>query len=132
MGNAFEAELAVILSRAGYWVYRCPPTLSLGQPADIIACRNGKSHLIDAKICGFGYFDKHRIEDNQYNAMTKFSNCGNGEGLFAVKFDKSKTIYMATLSSMSKTKHIRLNEEWFRENCPTIERWLMDEYSSQQ
>ena len=94
-GTDFERELCEKLSKFGFWVYRCPQSAD-GQPADIIAARNGKTYLIDAKVCKNDTFPLSRIEENQRLAMEYFFECGNNVGWFAMK--TSKDIFMIPLS----------------------------------
>lgn len=91
LGNAFEKEFADRLFADGFWVLKVPQT-EAGQPADIIAVRNGKAYLIDCKVCSNGVFPVSRIEPNQELAMDLWSKCNNGTGWFALKFDDR--IYM--------------------------------------
>ena len=49
-GNEFEREFCEMLSKDGFWSrFMCGS--KNGQPADIIAVRNERSYLIDAKDC---------------------------------------------------------------------------------
>ena len=50
LGNSFESELCEILSMYGFWCHNLAQN-SAGQPADVIAVRNGKAYLIDCKVC---------------------------------------------------------------------------------
>ena len=43
LGNDFEQELCQILADAGYWVHNFANRKN-GQPADIIAVKNGKAY----------------------------------------------------------------------------------------
>ena len=59
---------------------------SAGQPADVIAVRNGKAYLIDCKVCSTDKgFALDRMEENQDLAMNLWNECGNGQGWFAMK-----------------------------------------------
>ena len=64
-----------------------------GQPADIIAVRNGKAYLIDAKVCSSRGFALRRVEDNQELAMGLWNDRGNGQAWFAMKLPNDE-IYM--------------------------------------
>ena len=55
-GNEFEREFCEILAIDGFWSHFMGGNRN-GQPADIIAVRNERSYLIDAKDC------KHRPVD---------------------------------------------------------------------
>ncbi len=91
LGNQFEAELCEILAREGFWVHNLAQN-SAGQPADVIAVKDGEAFLIDCKVCSQGKFQYSRIEENQDLSMELWHDCGNGTGLFALKFGTE--IYM--------------------------------------
>jgi Holliday junction resolvase len=63
-----------------------------GQPADVIAAKDGNSYLIDCKVCTNGKFPFSRVEENQDLAMSLWEDCGNGQGWFALLVDEF--IYM--------------------------------------
>ena len=84
IGNDFEAELCEMLSLHGFWCHNLA-VKSEGQPADVIAARNGKAYLIDCKVCSTNKgFALSRMEENQELAMTLWKECGNGDGWFAI------------------------------------------------
>lgn len=80
-----------ILYGYGFWVHNMAQNKA-GQPADVIAARNGKSYLIDAKVCSSKGFDLKRVEENQDLSMSLWKERGNGEGWFALKIKDE--IYM--------------------------------------
>lgn len=84
LGNDFEQELCEILADAGYWVHNFANRKN-GQPADIIAVKNCKAYLIDAKVCSYEVFPFRRIEENQQLAMDMWIECGNITPYFALK-----------------------------------------------
>lgn len=90
-GNEFEREFCEMLAKDGFWAHFMGGNKN-GQPADIIAVRNERAYLIDAKDCQNDRFVISRIEDNQHMAMRKWELCGNNQGLFALK--TSEGIYM--------------------------------------
>ena len=92
-GNEFEREFCEMLSKDGFWSHFMGGNRN-GQPADIIAVRNKKAYLIDAKDCQNDRFVLSRIEDNQHMAMRVWEICGNNRGLFAL--NTSKGVYMLT------------------------------------
>ena len=96
IGDDFEVEFASILAANGFWVHRLKQN-SAGQPFDIIAVRNGYAAAIDCKVCEKDVFEISRVEENQANAMTLWSDCGNGRGWFAVKFS-DETIFMLSFA----------------------------------
>ena len=91
-GNKFEKELCDILSKHGFWVHNFAQNKA-GQPADIIAVREGRAFLIDCKDCDKEYFPFSRVEDNQRLAMKHWFRWGNGRTYFALKLPDG-TIYM--------------------------------------
>lgn len=98
LGNKFENELAETLyEEYGYWVHLLNQNKS-GQPADIIAVKNKRSHLIDAKVCSKNNFRLNRIEENQHMAMKEWQERGNGVGWFALKVDSG--IYMMPYTTL--------------------------------
>lgn len=97
LGTAYEEDLARALYEKGFWVHLLRQT-EAGQPADIIACREGKAFLIDAKVCSDGSFPLSRIEENQELAMKAFMDAGGEEGWFALLIDEET--YMLPLHFM--------------------------------
>lgn len=91
LGNDYEQQLCKELADAGFWVHNFANRTN-GQPADIIAVKNGVPYLIDAKVCSDGKFRLSRIEDNQHLAMKRWRKCGNGSGCFALLVDGSTYI----------------------------------------
>ena len=109
LGNDFEKELSEILYDAGYWVHLLNQNKN-GQPADIIAVKNIKSYLIDAKVCSYEVFPFRRIEDNQRLAMDMWQECGNTTPYFALKCRNE--IYMVdwnTIKDLIKKGKKQLN-----------------------
>lgn len=84
LGSDFESRFARELFNMGFWVHLLTQN-SAGQPADIIAVKDGKAALIDCKVCEGWYFRLDRVEDNQIQAMTLWKDCGNGPGWFALE-----------------------------------------------
>lgn len=104
LGNSFESVFCEILFREGFWCHNLAQNQA-GQPADVIAVRDGKSYLIDCKVCSRGRFPFSRIEDNQHTAMRAWQESGNGTGWFALKCEGY--IFMLdydTLKRLSKTQ----------------------------
>lgn len=84
VGNNFEQDLCEILFGHGFWTHNLAQNQA-GQPADVIAVRNGRAYLIDCKVCSTSKgFSLKRMEDNQDLSMTLWQECGNGEGWFAI------------------------------------------------
>lgn len=97
LGNKFEKELSEILYNAGYWVHLLNQNKN-GQPADIIAIKNKKAYLIDAKVCSLEKFAFKRVEENQHLSMQMFIECGNTTPYFALK--ARNEIYMLSYKAI--------------------------------
>ncbi len=124
LGNAFEQELSNMLFQKGFWVHNFANKTN-GQPADIIACKNRQSFLIDAKACTHDIYDTRRIEENQKNSMFLWEHCGNGTGFFALKLS-DKSIYMIDHNTMLLARQHKktLNREDIIEMGIPYEEWL--------
>ena len=123
VGNAFEQELCNLLFEKGYWSHNFKQDNS-GQPADVIAVRNGVAYLIDCKDCSSKGFDLRRVEDNQISAMDFWKDCGNGQGWFAIKIDGE--IWMmpnSHIRSFMNCKH-SISVQDIRETAIPFERWV--------
>ena len=93
LGNQFESELCEILSMYGFWCHNMAQNAA-GQPADVIAVRNGQAYLIDCKVCSTDRgFALNRMEENQDLAMELWHECGNHQGWFATQLPNGN-IYM--------------------------------------
>ena len=111
LGNDFEQELCQILADAGYWTHNFANRKN-GQPADIIAVKNGKAYLIDAKECTREIFPLKRMEYNQELSMGLWIECGNIEPYFALK--ARNEIYMVsyvTIKNLIRKGKKQLNLE---------------------
>lgn len=123
LGNNFEAEFAEILFEEGFWVHLMQQNSS-GQPADVLAARNGRAFLIDCKVCSGGRFALSRMEDNQDLSMELWKVSGNGEGWFAVLLNG--TIYMIPhigIKALSAEKSYATEIDVIEYGI-TLERWL--------
>lgn len=109
LGNSFETDFCQLLYQHGFWVHNFVQSKD-GQPADVIAVKNGKAYLIDCKVCSNNYFNLGRMEENQINAMTLWEDVGNGNGLFAIRLAVDNSILMLTkqecLSLLKEQKQI--------------------------
>ena len=123
IGNRFEAELCDILAEEGFWCHNLAQN-SAGQPADVIAVKEGEAYLIDCKVCTLGKFLFSRIEDNQESAMELWRGCGNGLGWFALKFDYE--IFMVDMSAMRIARNCRsaMTRDLAEFYGYTLEEWL--------
>lgn len=126
LGNGFEAEFCEILSEHGFWCHNLAQNAA-GQPADVIAAKDGKSFLIDCKVCSASdKFPLKRIEENQHLAMELWKSCGNDTGWFAIKFvgDVSSGIYMVSHDKMAQLAATYPTLPEYR--CPFIGFFLSD------
>ena len=126
LGTLFEKELAKYLDEEGFWVHLLVQNAN-GQPADMIAVRNHKTYLIDAKVCSSVGFPLSRVEENQELAMTKFNiRNQDNNSWFALKFKDG--IYMVDLSDMlyfKKEKGLsRLPLSTIKRSCYTLREWV--------
>lgn len=123
LGNSFEAELCEILAKEGFWAHNLAQN-SAGQPADVIAVKDGEAFLIDCKVCSQGKFQYSRIEENQDLSMELWRDCGNGKGWFALKFDTGT--YMVTRESLlnCSNTHSAMTPELARMYGYSLEEWL--------
>ena len=123
LGNSFEAELCEILAEHGFWAHNMTQNAA-GQPADVIAVKDGEPYLIDCKVCSHGKFPFSRIEENQESSMLLWRECYNGEGLFALKFDTQ--IYMVSLAEMKACSRecTYMTRSLAEEYGVTLEQWL--------
>lgn len=125
IGNSFEAELCEILSMYGFWCHNMAQN-SAGQPADVIAAKNGKAYLIDCKVCSTGKgFDLRRMEENQDLAMELWNECGNGQGWFAMKLPNNEIFMLPhfDIKACSHTQSYLSPAEIFELGKP-LEKWV--------
>jgi len=123
LGNDFEQELCRILADAGYWTHNFANRKN-GQPADIIAVRNGKAYLIDAKECTREIFPLKRMEYNQELSMGLWIECGNTTPYFALK--ARNEIYMVdyTVMDLIRKGKKQLNLEDMNKYGTRLATWL--------
>lgn len=126
VGNQFEAELCEILSMYGFWCHNMAANAA-GQPADVIAVKNGRAYLIDCKVCSTSKgFALNRMEENQDLAMDLWNECGNGQGWFAMKLPNDD-IFMLPHFAIKACRHMQSHlspGEIFEMGKP-IEKWVM-------
>lgn len=125
IGNQFESELCEILSMYGFWCHNMAQN-SAGQPADVIAVRNGKAYLIDCKVCSTDKgFDLKRMEENQDLAMELWNECGNGQGWFAMKLP-TNAIFMLPHFDIKACKYTQshLSPGEIYEMGVPLEKWV--------
>lgn len=125
-GNQFEAELCETLSMYGFWCHNLAQN-SAGQPADVIAVRNGKAYLIDCKVCSTDKgFALSRVEENQELSMSLWEECGNGQGWFAMKLPTGDIFMMPHFAVRAHLNHQSyLSPGEIYETGKPIEKWVM-------
>ena len=125
-GNQFETELCEILSMYGFWCHNLAQN-SAGQPADVIAVKNGRAYLIDCKVCSTDKgFALSRMEENQDMAMELWNECGNGQGWFAMKLPTDDIIMLPhfDIKACRNTQSYLSPGEIFELGKP-LEKWVM-------
>lgn len=125
IGNDFESRLCEILSNEGFWTHNFAQNQA-GQPADVIAVKNGKAYLIDCKVCSNRGFVLSRMEDNQDLAMELWQYCGNGDGWFTILIAESSDIYMIPhwLIRSVRNSQYCLSEKEISECGVPLVKWL--------
>lgn len=126
LGNSFESELCEILSAYGFWCHNLAQNAA-GQPADVLAAKNGKAYLIDCKVCSTGKgFALNRMEENQDLAMELWNECGNGQGWFAMKLPNDE-IFMLPHFDIKACRHTQsyLSPAEIFELGKPLEKWVM-------
>lgn len=119
-GNAFEREFCETLAKYKFWVHNMAQN-SAGQPADVIAVREGTPYLIDCKVCKNNSFPLSRIEPNQHHAMKLWKECHNGSGWFAL--DMAGEVYMISHSMLLMVKTPSLSKTDVETIGIKLEKW---------
>lgn len=124
IGNDFESDFCEILFSEGFWTHNLAQNAS-GQPADVIAARNGKTYLIDCKVCSNRGFALSRMEENQDLSMELWKDTGNGDGWFALKVEEEEIVMIPhfSIKALMREKSV-LNLTDIREYGVKLERWL--------
>lgn len=123
LGNSFEAEFCEILFENGFWTHNLAQNAS-GQPADVIAARNGKTYLIDCKVCSNRGFALSRMEENQDLSMELWKDTGNGDGWFAVLIGEQIVMIPHFTVKALRAAQSHMNELELREYGTPLEKWL--------
>lgn len=124
LGDSFENEMARILFKNGFWVYVTKSKIG-GQPADLIAARDGVPYLIDCKVCSDNTFDTNRIEENQKNAMFLFDKCGNSDGVFALKMPDGQIFMLDCYTGLLHRQDKRtMNRQEIEAVSYTLDQWI--------
>ena len=126
IGTAFEQRLCVSLSAYGFWAHNLAQNKQ-GQPFDVMASRNGRTHPIDAKVCEKDAFKLSRMEENQISAMTLWRETGNGEGWFALEMSNGAVYFIrfSVLMELDALGVSSLNEKQIRRYGITLGEWVM-------
>ena len=116
-GTAFEKEFAQIFAERGFWVH-CLRDNANGQPFDLIAVRNNTAFAFDCKECQGSVFRLSRVEENQDNAMTLWTETGNRFSFFAIRLNGK--IYLIPyrmlmiLKQLKETEAAKYGQELYR------------------
>lgn len=124
-GNAFEQRLCLSLSAYGFWAHNLAQNKQ-GQPFDVIASRNGRTHPIDAKVCEKDVFKLSRMEENQISAMTLWRETGNGEGWFALEMSNGAVYFIrfSVLMELAELEVSTLSEKQIRRYGLPLGEWV--------
>ena len=115
-GTKFEKQVAEKLYADG-WLVHLLTQSAAGQPADIIAVKDITTMLIDCKDCKGKSFDLNRVEENQMNAMSLFTDRTMGLAMFAIQLN-GKTYFV----DYKAIKHVieqgakTVKEQWLENN----------------
>lgn len=123
LGNGFETDLCELLFEKGFWAHNLAQNAS-GQPADVLAVKNGRAYLIDCKVCSRGKFPFSRMEDNQNLSMKLWEECGNNEGWFALLLDEEIFMIPHSVIVYYKEAQGSFNAEEIRSIGLPIRGWL--------
>ena len=88
-GTKFEDELQAIFGRNEFWCHLFQQNVR-GQPCDLIAAKNRRCLLIDAKDCKRDKFPLSRVEDNQFYSMQRWVMIAKFEAYFAFKLSDGR------------------------------------------
>lgn len=83
-GTKFEEELQQIFGHEEYWCHLFQQSVG-GQPCDLIAVKQNRALLIDAKDCKRDRFPLSRVEDNQFFSMQRWVMITTFEAYFVFK-----------------------------------------------
>ena len=123
IGNTFETELCQMLYDNGFWTHNMAQNKA-GQPADVIAVKNGKAYLIDAKVCSNDEFSLKRVEENQTLSMDLWSDRGNGQGWFALKLNDEVYMLPHILIKAYANTQSKISENEIRECGTPFGKWV--------
>ena len=124
LGNDFERQFCEMLAAEGWWVHNMAQNAA-GQPADVIAAKNGKAVLVDCKVCSHKGFALSRVEDNQHLAMERWEKCGNGDAWFAIKTMDGDIMMVShfDIQVIGRSKSVMNRDDLNQFSC-TYEMWV--------
>ena len=98
VGNTTEEKVSRLFQKYRYWAHIMARTAS-GQPVDIVACKENKNWLVDAKHISSNkkHFTFTRVEANQMSSMEyarEFSGIKNLGFVFCVGDDYDKFLFL--------------------------------------
>lgn len=125
IGNSFETEFCELLYAHGFWVHNLAQNAA-GQPADVIAARNGKTYLIDCKVCSNRGFALSRMEENQDLSMELWKDTGNGDGWFAILIKEHIFMVSHSIINFQRSLKSRMSKLDFETYGVPLERWLKE------
>lgn len=125
IGNDFESDFCEILFENGFWTHNLAQNAS-GQPADVIASRNGKTYLIDCKVCSNRGFALSRMEENQDLSMELWEACGNGEGWFAILIEGHIFMISHSIVNFQRGLKSRMSKLDIKTYGVPLERWIKE------
>lgn len=123
LGNTFETEVCNLLFAQGFWAHNMAQNAA-GQPADVIAVKNGKAYLIDCKVCSGNRFPLSRVEENQNLSMDLWKLSGNGEGWFALKIKDEIVMIPHLLIKIRSAYQSALSIATIHEYGKSLEKWV--------
>lgn len=123
-GTAFESIFCDLLAQNGFWAHNMAQKAS-GQPADVLAVKNGIGYLIDCKVCEKDYFRLDRVEENQESAMTLWKTCGNMGAYFAIRLADGST-YMVPFDDLQDARRRGIKSLRRRDLIfyPSLKQWM--------
>lgn len=125
-GTKFEEEFCKLASEHGFWAHMLQGN-RYGQPSDVIITKNGKSALIDCKVCESNKFLFSRIEENQELAMSKWIKTGNNYAEFALKISIGvRIIPFRLLCSLREAGNKQINYSQILEYSIPFEEWVVN------
>lgn len=130
-GTAFEREFAQLLAQHGFWVHLLKDNHN-GQPFDVIAAKDKRTYVFDCKDCKNGIFVLTRIEENQKLAMRLWQECGNRQGVFALRTPSGiRMLPYTDAMDLISVGYTRLAGIRIYEHTETFEEWLENEDNDQ-